>query len=135
MIKYFDGEGRKTTVEAAMNHVNVYLNGRKPAGDGLQPDMLIRYYEEFAAYTERMNEEFDLTRIQPAAGGRGLKGVVKRAAAKCVGWYMRDINKRQTDFNMHLLWAINSEKAILGELVRQSAERSRSGREKGRGVT
>ena len=135
MIKYFDGEGRKTSVEAAMNHVNLYLNGRQPAGDGLQPDMLLRYYEEFAAYTERMNEEFDLTGIQPPAGGRGLKGAVKRAAAKCVGWYMKDINKRQTDFNMHLLCALNSEKAILEELVRQSAERPRGGREKDRGVT
>ena len=122
MIKYLDGEGRKTTVEATMNHINVYLNGRQSIGEGLDGDRLLRYYEEFVSYTERMKEEFDLTEIQPAVEGRGLKGLVKKVIAKCVGWYSKDIDKRQTDFNLHLLCAVNSEKMILEQLIRQTMD-------------
>lgn len=120
MIKYFNGNHQNTSVEAAMNHVNLYLNGRQKTDGAQEADMLMRRYEELTAYIEQMNEEFDLTQIHPAATGSGIKGLVKKLVGKCVGWYVKDINKRQTDFNMHLICALNSERAILEELIRQN---------------
>ena len=122
MVKFFDGANQKASVEAVMNHVNLYLNSGQSEGGETLPDVLMRRYEELTEYIEWLNGEFDIMQAAPIVTDQGIKGLVKKVVAKCVGWYMKDMNKRQTDFNMHLICALNSERAILEELIRQSRE-------------
>lgn len=118
MVKYFDGEQKESSVEAVMNHVNLYLNGKQTGQGAATEEVLQMHYEQLTAYIEQLNEEFDMMQVRPVVTQRGIKGMVKKIIAKCVGWYMKDINKRQTDFNMHLICALNSEKAIIEELMK-----------------
>lgn len=126
MVKYFDGEQKESSVEAVMNHVNLYLNGKQTGRQnesGVQTeDVLQMHYEQLTEYLAQLNEEFDMMQVRPVVAQRGIKGMVKKVIAKCVGWYMKNINKRQTDFNMHVICALNSERAILEELMKQDRD-------------
>lgn len=125
MVKYFDGEQKESSVEAVMNHVNLYLNGKQSGQSGNAQEVLARHYAQLTEYMEQLNEEFDMMQVRPAVAQRGIKGMVKKVIAKCVGWYMKDINKRQTDFNMHLICALNSERAMIEELMKQHGDKER----------
>lgn len=121
MIRFLNGEGRQTTAEEIMNHINLHLKGRS-GGTG-EPDRMAlqKHLEEIRECIGSMEEEFDLIRAVPDPGS-GIKGKVKTVVAKCVGWYMKDINRQQTSFNLHMLSALQSEAAILEILVAQSAK-------------
>lgn len=119
MVKYFDGEQKEASVEAVMNHVNLYLSAKQTGTGTATKESLQMHYAQLNEYIERLNEEFDITQVRPVVTQGGIRGMVKKVIAKCVGWYMKDINKRQTDFNMHLIGALNSEKAIIEELMKQ----------------
>ncbi len=124
MIKFFDGNGRQTTSEAVMNYINLYLNGRQGAGTEENRTVLLSHLEEFSDCIEQMEEEFDLLRGIPVCGS-GLKGKIQSVVAKCTGWYMKDILRKQTAFNLHLLTAMQREKMILEKLLSVPEEEER----------
>ena len=123
MIRFFNGEGRQTTAEEIMNHINLHLKGR--SGGSGEPDRMAlqKHLEEIRECIGQMEEEFDLLRAVPDPGS-GIKGRVKAVVAKCVGWYMKDIHRQQTSFNLHMLSALQSEAAILEVLAHQKAKES-----------
>lgn len=122
MVKYFNGNNQKSSVEETMNHVNLYLEGIHRTSGRIGDDILMKRYEELCACIGCLNEEFDITQTGSEVTGRGIKRIVKKIAGKCIGWYIKDSRKRQTDFNMHVICALNSEKAILEELIRRNVE-------------
>lgn len=123
MVRFISAPSNNISVEDVMGYVNNYIN----LGDIKNVENHSKAYsvqKEYVLLTElagNVNRDYNISADRPTilmAQGRfaKLKIFVKRVIRKCIGWYLRDLAKQQTEFNASVARYINQQMIILNQM-------------------